>query len=131
MPLPAVREHTDAVIATLAAAGLAVGDAKAPAGDPPYDVVYSIPAGGWTGTLAAPNDDGSLVYQVSCVGKSRQQAEWLADKAIATILGGVAVTGRSVPFVELDLSGGVSRDDDRTPPLWVAAPRFRFATTPA
>jgi hypothetical protein len=131
MPLPIIREHTDAVIATLVAAGLTVGDAKAPAGDPPYVVVYSISAGGWTGPLAARHDDGSLVYQVSCVGKSRQQAEWLEDKAITAILEGIPVTGRSIPYIELDLSGGVARDDDRTPPLWTAAPRFRIATTPA
>lgn len=131
MAPPLVREHTDGVIAALESVGLVVGDAVAPSGDPPYVVVYSISAAGWTGTLGALHDDGSLVFQVTCVGRSRDQAEWLADKVILTVLGGITVTSRSIPNIALDLSGGVARDDGQTPPLWTAAPRFRIATTPA
>jgi len=129
--LPSVREHTDAVIAALEALGLTVGDAVAPAGiDPPYVVVYAIPGGGTAGPLATPHDDAVLVYQVTCVGDSRKQAEWLEDSALSLLTGGIAVTGRRVLWIALDLSGGVQRDDQVTPPKFWSAPRFRIATTP-
>jgi len=131
--LPVVREHTDAVIAALEAAGLTVGDAVAPDDtDPPYVVVYAIAGGGSTGTLARPDDDAFLVYQATCVGTSREQAEWLADKALE-LLGpdAVAVPGRRVCRVSLDMHGGIQRDDNVTPPVFWSAPRFRMTTTPA
>lgn len=131
MSLPVVRTHTDAVIAALEGAGLTVGDAVAPDAAPPYAVVYSVSAGGWSGTLAEPYEDAALVFQVTCVGATREQAEWVADKAIATLLGGLSVSGRFIANVAIDLSGGVLRDDQRTPPLFYSTPRFRVLTTPA
>lgn len=131
MSLPIVRAHTDAVIAALEALGLAVGDAVAPDQDPPYVVVYPIPGGSTTGTLATPDDDAILVYQVTCVGKTREQAEWLADKALILLEGNVAVTGRRVLRVSLDMHGGTQRDDQLTPPVFWSTPRFRIISTPA
>jgi hypothetical protein len=128
--LPVVRAHTDAVIATLEAAGLTVGDAEAPDAVPPYVVVYPISGAGYTGRLTAPQDDAALIYQVTCVGVSREQAEWLADTSMV-LLGGFAVTGRNIAYVSLDLSGGVQRDDAQTPPVFYVTPRFRVMTTPA
>lgn len=130
MALPVVRTHTDGVIARLEALGLTVGDAVAPDASPPYVVVYPIAGGGTSGTLAAPDDDAELIFQVTCVGVSREQAEWLADKALS-LLTSVTVTGRSVPRVSLDSFGGVVRDDTATPTLWTAFPRFRLYSTPA
>ncbi len=126
-----MREHTDAVIARLQALGLTVGDAEAPVGAaPPYAVVYPIAGGQTGGVLAAPDDDAELVVQVTCVGTSRKQAEWLEDKAMG-LLTSLSVTGRSVPRVALDSFGGVFRDDAKSPPLYVAVPRFRIYSTPA
>lgn len=131
MSLPVLREHTDGVITALQGLGVAVGDAEAPSGvAPPYCVVYPIPGGDTYGTLGAPNDDAELVYQVTCVGVSRKQAEWLADKALG-LLAGLSITGRSVPVVSLDSAPGIQRDDTKSPPLFWAAPRFRLTTTPA
>jgi hypothetical protein len=129
--LPAVREHTDAVIAALEGLELAVGDAIAPDQDPPYVVVYPIPGGGSTGTLGAQHDDAILVYQVTCVGSSREQAEWLADKALELLEGSLSVDGRRVCNVDLDMHGGVQRDDQVTPPVFWSMPRFRITTTPS
>lgn len=129
--LPTVRTHTDALIAALQAMGLEVGDAVAPDDTPPYVVVYAIPGGTASGTLARPDDDAELVYQVTCVGLTRQQAEWLADKALTLLETPLSVSGRSIARVALDLHAGVSRDDSRTPPYFVAMPRFRLYSTPA
>ncbi len=130
MGLPLVRTHTDAVIAALEGLGLEVGDAVAPEVDPPYVTVYQIPGGRTTGTLAAPDDDAFIVYQVSCVGVSREQAEWLADKALELLQTELDVEDRRVPRVFLDMHGGVRRDDSATPPVFVSSPRFRIMSTP-
>ena len=131
MSRPVVRAHTDGVIAALEAQGLTVGDAVAPEDvGPPYVVVYPIAGGGLSGSLADPNEDGTLIFQVTCVGASREQAEWLADKAMA-LLDGFSISGRSIARVSLDLQGGIQRDDASTPPVFYASPRFRVMTTPA
>jgi hypothetical protein len=131
MSLPVLREHTDGVIARLQALGLAVGDGEAPSATvPPYVVVYPIAGGRSTGTLGAPDDDAELVYQVTCIGTSRKQAQWLEDK-VSGLLAGFAVTGRSVARVEVESYGGMVREDQKSPPLYLATPRFRLYSTPA
>lgn len=131
MTLPVVREHTDAVIAALQAAGLSVGDAVAPEDTPPYVVVYRV-FDGRSGTLGAPDDDAAITYQITCVGGSRQQAEWLADEVAEKLATGLTVTGRSVPRIAPeDGSGAVFRDDDVTPPVFYCTPRFRVLSTTA
>lgn len=131
MSLPVIREHTDGVIAALQGFGVTTGDAQAPTGaSEKYAVVYAIPGGNAYGTLGARHDDAELIYQVTCVGKDRKQAEWVADKAMG-LLAGFAVTGRSVPVVELESAPGIQRDDTKSPPLFYSTPRFRLFTTPA
>lgn len=124
------RAHTDAVIATLETFDLPVGDAEKPAGDHDrYCVVYPVPGGDLGGTLEEPDDDAELVYQVTCVGTTREQAEWVADKAIG-LLDGVTVADRYTARVYLDSFSGIRRDDSITPPKFIATPRFRLMTTP-
>lgn len=129
-----VREHTDGVIAALEAAELAVGDAEGELEgedlQAPYCVVYSIPGGSRGGSLENPHEDAELVYQVTCVGETRRQAEWVADKA-NVLLAGFPVTGRSIAFVEISSNPGVRRDDTVSPPLFYATPRYRIKSTPA
>ena len=115
-------------VAKLQSLGLTVGDAAAPASPPPYVVVYQIPGGGFSGQLGRINDDAEIVYQVTCVGVSRQQAEWLEDKANG-LLTGITVSGRSIPLIRTDGLGGIRRDDSIQPPVFVATPRFRFYST--
>lgn len=131
MSLPAQREHTTAVITRLQALGLAVGDAQAPSATaPPYVVVYPITGGRSSGVLGAPDDIAELVYQVTCVGTTRLQAQWLEDKAMG-LLAGFTVTGRKVARVDVENYGGVFRDDTKAPPLYSTTPRFRLYSTPA
>jgi hypothetical protein len=127
--LPLVRKHTDAVITALTGAGLSVGDAVAPDDTPPYVVVYHV-FDRREGTLGAPDDDAAITYQVTCVGLSRKQAEWLADKVGERLATGITVTGRSVPRIAPEPgSGSVFRDDDVTPPFFYCTPRFRVMST--
>jgi hypothetical protein len=125
-----LRRHTDAVIALLESAGLTVGDAEAQGLTPPYVTVYSIPGGRVFGTLANPHEDAEIVYQTTCVGTTREQAEWLVDKSTA-LLNGFSVAGREITFVDMDGFPGVRRDDDASPPVFVATPRFTVTSTPA
>lgn len=129
MSVASLREHTDAVIAALEAADLSVGDAEAPDAQPPYVVVYAIPGGRAFGSLAEPHEDAELVYQITCVGKTREQAEWLADKAMV-LLDGLTVDGRSIAFVTLDSLPGVQRQTEPTPAVFLSTPRFRVYSTP-
>lgn len=131
MSLPALREHTAAVIARLQGLGLAVGDGEAPAGNPEkYAVVYPIVGGSSSGVLAALHDDAVLIYQVTCVGTTRLQAQWVEDKAMG-LLAGFTVSGRSIPYVDVENYGGLFRDDTTSPPRYYTTPRFRFTSTPA
>lgn len=130
MAVAVLRTHTDAVIDALQALGLTVGDAVAPPSAPPYVVVYPIAGGDMYGPLGAKDDDAELIYQVTCVGASREQAQWLVDKVTA-LLGGLTITGRSVPLVTFDTVPGIFRDDSTGTPLFTAAPRFRIFTTPS
>ena len=129
MSLPIVRDHTNGIISALEAE-LVVGDAVAPDVDPPYAVVYPVPGGSTSGTLADPDDDAVFVYQVTCVGKSREQAEWIADKVLQLLQAGVTGPGRRVLRVSPDMHGGIQRDDQVTPPVFASFPRFRIISTP-
>lgn len=139
-----MREHTDAILAALRATfgdRAEVGDAEAPDGTgrqgdgsfAKYAVVYALSGGNTMGTLATPDADAWLPYQVTCVGGSRQQAEWVRDEVVARLVGTytLEVEQRRIPRVRLDSTGGATRDDDQTPPVWWAAPRFAVLTTPA
>lgn len=84
------------------------------------------------GTVAAPNADAAQTFQVSYVGKTAEQADALRDRGRAALLAAAAisVSGRTVGLVELADSMPVRRDDDVTPPLYLAVDRFTAYTTP-
>lgn len=130
---PIQRDHIDAVVAALetefGGLNIEVGDAIAPRSNPPYVVVYPINGGYSSGTLADHTEDQQIVVQVSCIGLSRQQTQWLADHA-NVLLDGLEVAERYIPLVTLDMPSGVYRDDDQTPPIFTATPRYRIFSTP-
>lgn len=129
MARPSLRVHTDAVLAALEAQGLTVGDADAKGLSGKFCVVYRIPGGESSGPLDAPNDDAELIYQVTCVGDTREQAEWVEDK-VMNLLDGITVEGRSISRVDLDSYDGIRRDDALPLPRFYATPRFRIYSTP-
>ena len=130
MTVPGSRIHTNAVIAKLQAASLTVGDAQGLT-PPPYVVVYPITGGSYSGTLTDPQKNAELVYQVTCVGSGREQAEWLLDKATVTMLSGITVTGRALIHLYVQEPSGVQVDNDADPPLFYATPRYRLLTVPS
>lgn len=151
MTHPSLRTHTDALVALLDAglpAGVLVGDGEIPAGAGwagmpgqsdfvGYVVVH--PLGAAIGlddhaTLAAPDDDGDLTWQLTCVGASRSHAEAVTDLVFGVVIGAhLTVAGRATTRLhQIDISGGARRDEDDTqPPLWIATPRITCTSTPA
>jgi hypothetical protein len=130
------RVVTDAVKALLVAGGLTVGDGVAPSGNPPYAVVYPV-FHTVTGPVGEPSADANRVFQVTSVGTTREQAQWVSDKAATALLGAdhnaVTVTGRALmQAIELYSSAGVTRDDDTAgAPLFYAIDRYAVTTTDA
>ena len=114
--------------------GLLVGAAEVPGGhDGRYIVVWPVGGGNRGGTLDAPQDDATWVYQTSCVGTSARQALALADLVEDALLGAtVTVDGRDL-HVHVDLEGGLRPDTDRgeADEVFTATPRWALMTTPA
>lgn len=134
MSIAALRPHTDAVITAVETIGKPVGDADAEGLTAPYYVVYPIPGGRRGGTLANPHEDSDIVYQVTCVGETREQTEWLLDEVTEALLGwggSGAVPGRSITFVDISDHPGVRPDRSVTPPVYFATPRFTISSRPA
>lgn len=131
MSRPLLAAHDAAVLIALASAGRPVGDGvKGEGFGTPYSVLYPLSGGGRDGSMASPEDDVTVVYQVTCVGVTRQQARDLADRVDSAVRE-VVIPGRAVTNVSAELPPGVQRDDDVTPPLFYATPRYRISTTPA
>jgi hypothetical protein len=79
-----------------------VGDHEAPPGadlDIGYAVVYTIDGGQFEGaSLWAPESEAEVVFQVTSVGRKRNQAQWIADRARLTVLSRLAAGGFQVAF---------------------------------
>jgi hypothetical protein len=83
------RAPVTAAVAAALAAGTGrpgdVGRPPKPAGtalspELPYWILYPLPGGELSGTAAAPEADGTFVYQVTYVGARYDQIEQLADR---------------------------------------------------
>lgn len=135
------RPLTAAVVALLEAADLIVAAGHQPAAGgwqatpanstfKPYVVVWPL-SGDLDGSIAVGHEDAQVIYQLSCVGASIEQAEWTADTARTALLTGpLALTGRSAPLVTIEELGGAMRDDKTQPPVWWIADRYSILTTP-
>lgn len=142
---------------TMALSALLASATKLPVGrgampsdtDPPYYLLYALPADVSGAPFTDRNEDASFVYQVTSVSgpdpmrpDSRgvaDQAEWMADKARAAILDRDPETGLwlrelTVPDVRvigrsLDTEPGGTNDPSDAIMSYVQ--RFRFDLTPA
>jgi hypothetical protein len=149
--LASLNAHTSAIVDALDGV-LKTFDAGAPDGDgqpgmdgwgwqgvpgqskfKPYYIVYPLPGGLFDGTLGCPDDDASLIWQVTAVGGNRPQCEAAVDRCNATLIGQpLAIPGRFVSRVWADMAGGgVRRDDTVQPPVFIATPRYRIDSTPS
>lgn len=124
-----LRTYTDALITALEATGLTVGDADADGLDPPFCVLYPRPEGRFSGTLGDTTKFAEKVDQATCVGATREQSQWVADKVLGT-LNGLSIPGRFVCRVHPDVPG-TFRDDDVTPPLYSTPVLLRITSTPS
>lgn len=136
------RAVTDALVAELVATGVAIGDGEQPSGTGwqgtpgqssfvPYVVLHCISGGISRGTLDAAHADPEYVYQLSCHGATRAQAQFLADTTRPTVLGfRPALDGARVMFVDVDMEGGARRVDTVQPAQYQAVPRYRVYATP-
>lgn len=98
----------------------------------PYCIVYPLPGGVFDGPLGCPDNDASLIWQVTCVGATRPQCEWVVDKVNATLVGQpLTIPNRYVTRVQADMAGGGARRDDTVqPPVFIATPRCRVDSVP-
>jgi hypothetical protein len=145
--LASFNAHTTALVDVLDAE-LKTFDAGAPAldggdgwgwqGEPgaskfkPYFVLYPLPGGVFDGTLGCPDDDASLIWQITAVGATRAQCEAAVDRANSVLVGQpLTIPGRYVTRVQADMAGGgVRRDDTVQPPVFIATPRYRIDSVP-
>lgn len=126
------RPEAKALLAALLAAHPRVGYGTAPADlTLPYAVLYPAGGGELGGPVSDPNADGNRVHQITCVGATADQAEWLMDKLRPVALGPLAITGRRLMQSYLETSQPVRRDDSTSPPLFYAADQYRYLTTPS
>lgn len=136
MTLADPRTHDDALVAALVAADLVVGDGGDPT-DPfgwqgapgssqfqPYVIVYPLTQT-FDGGLGCSDSDSDLSWQVTCVGATREQCDWIRHEVNTALIGqALTVSGRSVARVRADGGAGTRRDDTTQPPLFIATPRY-------
>jgi len=117
----ATNPFTNAVLARLQsnAEGLTVYDAQAPAGalsSLPFAVLHpeiSPETSDEDGTLADPMSHRTLEYQITSVGRSREQAQWCSDIMRAILQSApLVVAGRNVWRLDVSSLGEIERDDD-------------------
>ena len=134
---------TDAVLALLQLDGTLVGDAVVPAGGGwadipgqsefnPYVILHTLTDNA-DGTLRNPYEIARILFQLSCVGASRRQAQWLADRERNVLLTStLTVTGRRVMLVSYEAGLGTIREDVvGQPPIFQTADRYRLWTEPS
>jgi hypothetical protein len=131
---PASRPHTAGVLTALRAVGLTVGDAIAPdtTATQKWAVVYGGGVGLLDGTMRDERSNASPIIQVTSVGTTAEQSEWVADTVRRTLLARpitLAVANRRVLFVSVNASQPTRRDDDVHPPLYYGVDLYKVATT--
>lgn len=98
-----------------------------------YAVLHSITGGFIDGDLERPMDDGELIWQVNAIGGDQDQADLIADRifeALCDELPPLAIAGRAVTYVDVDVPHGAAREDPDQPSTWFSPARYRIATTP-
>lgn len=143
------RPLTDAILASLAADDIIVGDNLKPPEDQddtcgwtgtpgqstfiPYAIVWPIPGGVTSGTIQDEHADAFPIYQITSIGATRDQCEWLADKVrvVAERRSSWSPVGRTVMQVRVDQFGGATPDHTAQPPVHMCPDRYRPITTPA
>lgn len=141
MPVAEIALLLDLVVSVLATeTGKQIGDAAAPddieiPAGLPYANVQSIGDADREASFAELLTEGDLIseIQVTSVGESRKQAQWMSDRIRESFIAAnlTGWTGRTIQLVELDSGNEVERDDDIQPPLFYAVDSYLVYSTPA
>ncbi|WP_435245110.1 hypothetical protein [Streptomyces tendae] len=116
----------------------AVPTSGAKPAEPPYSVLRSLTLTLDGAPLTDLNEDSATTYQVDCVARTHAQAEWLADRVRAGVLGrddhgawrhALTVPGWSCYARELALDAGPEDDPGAVIVFYVI--RFQLYWTPA
>lgn len=131
--VPKQRDHTEAVYAALAAAGMTVGKGKPPDGAAlPYLVVRGFGMPPAEGPVSDQHADVSPNVLVRGVGLTQDSAEIVADLARGVLLtAALTVPGRVVTQVKLEVSQPTQQDQDVSPSLYYTTDVYGVWTTPA
>ncbi len=118
-----MRLLTNAVLTRLKTntASMKIGDGQAPADDTrPYAVLYALDDAERVGDMSAAVDvTGWFEFQITSVGDTREQAEWLADLLRTHILAVKLTPSGFVMFPWRNVVTNLpERDDDVQPPLF-------------
>lgn len=106
--------------------------------EPPYSVLRSLTLTLDGAPLTDLHEDSATTYQVDCVARTHDQAEWLADRVRAGVLGrdergawqhALTVPGWTCYARELALDAGPEDDPAAVIVLYVI--RFQLYWTPA
>ena len=121
-----------AVVTRLTAqTGKNIGRGEAPSDKTtPYAVVYGLDDSSAGTSLGDPEETTVNMFQVTSVGKTAEQAEWMAVKARTALLGWEpSVSGRV--FGRVAKVGGrpAARDDSTQPPLFYAIDDYDVFTS--
>lgn len=99
----------------LRAAGITVYDAEVPTTPPdgPYVVQWSAPGGYDRGNLAAETTDAATTIQFTCIGWDANEAMWMADTVMDTVLDRTPlIEGRVCwPITTEFIAPPIARDD--------------------
>lgn len=131
-------DHFQGLLDALAPLPFPIGDGAAPRSptkdelDPPYAVLYQIPGGTFDGPLDDSQADVILVYQITSVGTTRQQAQVIIDVCRSLMKReNITIPNRKVRDLRhMTPSSGVLRDDDLPNPIFYGYDRYEMDTTP-
>lgn len=116
------RRLVTAGLITMVASGTSrpCGDHRSPATGvlaDGYTYVYSIDGGQYDGPpLWSPESDAVLIYQITSVGSTREQVEWLADRVRLTLVSRNPLGSFQVAFPSLAGLQVVHREPDGASP---------------
>jgi hypothetical protein len=135
-----LRTHTGCVVTALTLGGVTTYRGIGPANPydiAPYVVVYAGSAD-TDGSAENPDADVWFEIQITAVGRTAEQAEWVADKARRVLIDGNipppanrAWMRRQRPALHV-LTRPVERDDDAGPgsPMFYVASIYSLASSP-
>ena len=111
--------------------GKNIGRVEAPSDlTTPYAVVYPIDEFGDGTSLGDAHETVVYEFQVSSVGDTAEQAEWMQNQVRSALLGWTpSVSGRSLNPVEKAGSQGTVRSDNVQPPVFTAIDTFTVFTS--